>query len=141
MTPNDSDREIARLFEEQRLADEASAPSYRDVRARGRAAESPVAGRIRRPAFAAAAILLAAAVAFLVFRRPSPPSSSLPFAVSTPATGLPASAASLASWKSPTDVFLRTPGGELMSRSPVLVSPALELAVPAASPPTPNERG
>lgn len=139
MSSKDPDSDIARLFEEQRRADEASAPSYRQVRARRIPERRPgvaVAGRIGRPAFAAAALLVLVAAAVLIL-RPSRPSRPSPLP--------PASAASLASWRSPTEIFLQTPGVELLSRapalvSPILASPSLDVHVPL-TPASPSERG
>ncbi|MEO8432774.1 MAG: hypothetical protein ABI592_14790 [Acidobacteriota bacterium] len=113
MTPRDEDREIARLFEEQRQADEASAPGFRALLARPRAGRTAPARRILRPALAAASILVAAAA--ILINRPNPREPELL-----------AAGAALAAWKSPTDAFLDTPGSELTSQVPVLVSPAFE---------------
>ena len=112
MTPRDDDREIARLFEERRQADEASAPAFRELLARPRARRAAPAGRILRPALAAAAILLVVAAALLL-DRPKPREPELL-----------AAGSALAAWKSPTDSLLETPGAELTSQLPVLVSPA-----------------
>ena len=114
MSSKDLDREIARLFEEQRRADEAAAPAFRELLARPRARRAPLARWIRRPALAAAAVAVVAAA--LLLRRPPPPRA--------PESALPAVATTLASWKAPTDFLLQTPGAELLGRLPVLVSPA-----------------
>lgn len=111
------DQKLARLFKEQRRADEAFAPPFRELLARARARSAPQRRRIRWPALAAAAIAIVAAVLLL---RPPPPEPSRAVA-----------AATLAAWKAPTDVFLQTPGVELLDRLPVLVSsvPQATLAV------------
>ena len=116
MSPKDPDRELTRLFEEQRRADEASAPDFRELLARPRPLRASLARGIPRPALAAAAAAVVAAALFL--RRPPRPPA--------PEPGLPAAAAALASWKAPTDVLLETPGAELLGRLPVLLSPAPE---------------
>lgn len=112
---NDADLEIARLLEEHRRADEASAPAFREVLSRRRTRRAPSAGRIPRPALAAAALLVVVGAALLL-RRPR-----------VHETELIAAASALAAWKSPTDVLLQTPGSELLSRTPVFLSRVPEL--------------
>jgi hypothetical protein len=112
MSFDGQDREIAQLFEEQRRADEASAPAFRDLLARRRAPKAPLMGWIWGPAVAAAAVLVVVAVLLLDRPHPRP----------VPASPLPAVAVMLAAWKAPTDVLLRTPGAELLSGVPTLVS-------------------
>jgi hypothetical protein len=114
VTRPDEDGEIARILEEQREADEASAPGFRALLARPRSGKTAPGRRILRPALAAASLLLVAAAA-LFLSRPRPRESELL-----------AAGSALAAWKAPTDVFLETPGSELTSRLPVLVSPAFE---------------
>jgi predicted membrane-bound mannosyltransferase len=123
MSSRDFDREIARLFEAQRQADEASAPAFRELLARPRARRAPLEGWIWRPALAAAAVVVVAAV--LTFHRPArpaPPANR----TRTPESALPAAAAALAAWKAPTDFLLETPGADLLTRVPALVHPAPE---------------
>jgi hypothetical protein len=116
MTSRNGDREIARLFEAQRRADEASAPAFRDLLARPRNAKTASPRRVLRPALAAAAVLLIIAAALLLRSRAREPESL-------------ATASALAAWRAPTDVLLRTPGAELTSRLPVLVSPAAQTRI------------
>ncbi len=117
MTSREEDREIARLFEEQRQADEASTPAFRELLARRpRPRRATPARRVLRPALAAASVLLAVSAALLL-NRPRPAARE---------PELLAAGSALAAWKSPTDVFLETPGAELTSQLPVLVSPASE---------------
>ena len=115
MNPNDLDRELTRLFTEQRRADEASAPGFHELMAQARAktrghAFAPEAreGRWAWPAAVAAAASLALATGLYLLRPPPEPR-------------LPSSAATLAAWKAPTDVLLQTPGAELLGRLPVLL--------------------
>jgi hypothetical protein len=112
MGSDDSDREIARLFQEQRRADEASAPALNGLLARPR-------GRRLRPRRRIVAIALAttvvAAIASVLLLRPAKPRVA------------PTSELQLASWKAPTDALLRTPGSELWTRVPILVSRAAPL--------------
>lgn len=113
MTPGDEDREIARFFGTQRQADEAAAPPFRRLLSRPRSEKTATGRRIVRPALAAASLLLAAAA--LLVSRPGPRE-----------TDLLAAGSALAAWRAPTDVFLQTPGSELTSQVPVLLSPAFE---------------
>ncbi len=117
------DSDIARLLEERRLSDEASAPAFQVLltRARARSLSAPAARRSGRRLLAAAAMTIALFVAVVLLRR-SP-------AVREP--GLPAAVATLAEWKSPTDSLLHTPGAELLAETPVLVSRVPEAAAAA----------
>lgn len=128
MSSRDLDREIARLFEEQRRADQTSAPAFRQLLAR-RPARGARGGRwIRWPALAA--VTAAVVVAAVLLLRQRPPSSDQ-------GPELFASATMLAAWKAPTDSLLETPGADLLGLLPVLVSP-----VPKAAPTQPpNPKG
>lgn len=114
MTPKDLESELTRLFEEQRRADEASAPDFRELMARARAATkghdyAPAReGRWAWGAVVAAAASVALA-AGLYFLRPPPEPR------------MPSNASTLADWNAPTDVLLQTPGAELLGRLPVLL--------------------
>jgi hypothetical protein len=114
MNPKDLESELTRVFEEQRRADEASAPDFRELMARARAAAkgrdfAPARqGRwARRAIFTAAASVALAAGLYLL--RP------------TREPRWPSNPATLADWKAPTDVLLQTPGAELLARLPVLL--------------------
>ena len=115
MNPKDLDRELTRLFTEQRRADEASAPGFHELMARARAAAKSRAfapeaqeGRWAWRAAVAAAASVALATGLYLLRPPPEPR-------------LPSSAPTLAAWKAPTDVLLKTPGAELLGRLPVLL--------------------
>jgi hypothetical protein len=114
MNPKDLESELTRLFEEQRRADEASAPGFRELMARARGAAkgrfAPAReGRwVWRVVVAAAASVAFAAGLYLLRPPPEP--------------RMPSSAPTLADWKAPTDVLLQTPGAELLGRLPVLLS-------------------
>lgn len=101
-----TESELHRLFRELRHADEASAPSFRQVRARARAHDS---GPYRRPLFfavALAAFFGTLSLALLLLprqRREARP---------------PVSLASLEEWKAPTDFLLEIPGRELLESTP-----------------------
>jgi hypothetical protein len=115
MSPEDPDREIARLFAEQRRADEASAPALPELMSR------PHRMRMSRKRSLARIALIgatAAAIATVILLRPARSRDGGQDAA------LPPAAAQLASWKAPTDSLLRTPGSELWTRVPVLVSRA-----------------
>lgn len=123
MNPNDLDRELTRLFTEQRRADEASAPGFHELLDRARAGASGRAfapearqGRWAWRAAVAAAASLALATG-LSFLRP-PPEPRL----------LSKNAPTLAAWKAPTDALLQTPGAELLGGLPVLMSLPLSFA-------------
>ena len=114
MNPKDLESELTRLLEEQRRADEASAPGFRELMARARSATkgrdfAPARqGRwARRAVFTAAASVALAAGLYLL--RP------------TREPRWPSNPATLADWKAPTDVLLQTPGAELLARLPVLL--------------------
>ena len=123
MSSEDLDREIARLFDEQRRADEASAPALRELLARPNSRRTPWKRGIGRIVLAAAAA--AAATAGVLLLRPARPRDGGPEAA------LPPAASQLASWTAPTDTLLRTPGSELWTRIPILVSRSSPLADPA----------
>jgi hypothetical protein len=112
MNPNDLDRELTRLLTEQRRADEASAPGFRELLARARAgrrgrAFAPEAreGRWAWRAAAAAAASVALAIGLYLLRSSPEPRIS----------------ADITAWKAPSDVLLQTPGAELLGRLPVLL--------------------
>jgi hypothetical protein len=112
MNQRDLDKELIRLFAEQRLADEASAPGFRELLDRARAGTkgpvfAPEGKWAWRAAVAAAASLALATGLYLLRPPPEPPSPSI--------------ATTLAAWKAPTDVLLQTPGVELLGRLPVLL--------------------
>jgi hypothetical protein len=116
MRPDDSDREIARLFDEQRRADEASAPTLHELLARSRRLQAPRRRAAIRIALAAATV--AAAIASVLLLRPARPRTG------GQETALAPAASQLASWKAPTDSLLQTPGSELWTRVPILISRA-----------------
>ncbi len=125
MRSEDLDREIARLFDEERRADEASAPALRELLARPNSRRTSWKRGIGRIALATAAA--AAATAGVLLLRPAHHRDGGPVTE-------PPAASQLASWKAPTDALLRTPGSELWTRVPILVSrssPVLDPAHPA----------
>jgi hypothetical protein len=113
VTKAGDDRELSRLFDELRRSDEASAPAFRSVLSRPRT-------RPRRPWLSllrvATAVVLLGLIGVVVrlARRP------------TPETRLEATARTLTRWKAPTDSLLRTPGSELLTSIPRLVTKILD---------------
>jgi hypothetical protein len=117
MKSESPDAIIARLFEEERRADEAAAPDLARLLARSRR-RSEDARAVRRSAFLAAALAATVAAALLVL-RPARPRGPTPEGADI--AGLAPAAVQLANWKAPTDAFLRTSGSDLWSRVPVLL--------------------
>ena len=117
---DDSDRELARMFREVRREDEASAPGFRQILARGRADRHSS----RRPRLlVAAAVALSAIVLIgvLLSRRP-------------PAPEAPEGSIALGDWRAATDVLLRTPGGDLFDSVPILPAPIPDYSSIAGAP-------
>jgi len=104
VTKRDEDRELARLFEELRRADEVSAPGFREIFERRQVTEVTRAARAMRLA-AAAVLAIALGVAVVLVRRTESRSRAAP-------------GPTLAEWKAPTDGLLRTPGAELFDSVP-----------------------
>lgn len=117
MTENrDTDPAIVRLFEDERRADEVTAPDLDAllVRPAGRRVGEVRPGR--RVAFAAAALALVALVAASAVVVVRTVRSRVRAA--TEASVLPPEAIALSTWKSPTDAFLETPGSDLWTQVP-----------------------
>ena len=109
MREDDPDRELARLFREVRRADEASAPGFRQILARGHTRR----GSARRPRLLAAAAVALIAIVLIGVRLSRRP----------PVAEGPERAIALGDWRAATDVLLRTPGAELFESAPVLPGP------------------
>jgi anti-sigma-K factor RskA len=109
---SEDDPEITRLFDEQRRADEATAPALRELLARPRGLQAT--GRRGAWRIALVAVTVAAAIAGALLLRPARHLGQ--------ETELPPAASQLASWKAPTDALLKTPGSDLWTRVPVLIS-------------------
>jgi hypothetical protein len=126
MTYDAGDRQLSRLFEEERRADESAAPALEALLAR-----SP-----RRRADARdplAALSLAAAVAGVIAAAALVARSG---ALREAATASAASGAmQIAEWRSPTAFLLRTPGAELLSEVPTLSALPVPLSSAAGAPP------
>jgi hypothetical protein len=129
MTTDPRDDEIARRFEERRLADEAGAPELPTLLARPPRRHAVQVRAFRRLAFGAAA-LAAAVSAVFVLRNVRPRQGGTP-----ESSDLPAAAVELAAWKAPTDTLLQTPGADLWTSVPELApeASALETGIPLAT--------
>lgn len=105
MNEIERDRELARRLGELGRADEADAPDFRQLLGRARSRQTAPARRPARALVALGAVLVLAAVAAWLWRRP-------------PAAPVRPSGPSLSEWKAPTDSLLRTPGLELLESLP-----------------------
>ena len=124
MTTDPRDDEIARRFEERRLADEAGAPDLGALLARHGRRRPAGARATRRIAIGAATLAAAAAAVVIVVRSTSP-------GTAPESSDLPPITMALASWKAPTDTLLQTPGSDLWTSVPDLATaPALENGIP-----------
>jgi len=106
----EEDRELARLFEDLRRQDEASAPSFRETLERPRARPLP-SRKFGATAFAASVALLALSATAVLLSRRSLPAPRPPTYVA------------LGHWKSPTGFLLRAPGAELLGSVPSVGRP------------------
>jgi hypothetical protein len=112
------DSEIRQRFAQLREADQESAPSFAQTYGRARARRSLRATRRVRPlviAMAAAVVIAAIGVAYA---RSLSPSATTP---------------EIATWRAPTDVFLRTPASELLGEMPALGASVLDTMIPKPS--------
>jgi hypothetical protein len=113
------DSEIRDRFAELREADRAHAPGFAQTFARARARESWRATRRVRPlVIATAAAVLIAAVWLGGHSRSFSPITTTP---------------TIATWRAPTDVFLRTPGHELFGEMPALGASVLDKMIHTTS--------
>jgi len=116
------DSKIRDRFAELREADRAHAPGFAQTFARARARESWRATRRVRPlVIATAAGVLIAAVWLGGHSRSFSPSTVTP---------------TIATWRAPTDVLLRTPGSELLGTMPALGASVLDKMIH-----TPSRKG
>jgi len=108
------DREIRDRFAQLREGDRERAPSFAQIYGRGRARRrSGAMLRVRPLVIGAAAAVLIAAV-WLANARPF---SSIAHA---------SAMATIAAWRAPTDILLRTPGSELLGAMPALTESVLD---------------
>jgi hypothetical protein len=135
MTFESPDERIGRLLAEERREDEARAPELARLLARPSRRRAGGSSPRRRAVLAAATLAIVFAT-IAILGRPARPRATTADAGS----GLDSTAVALSRWKAPTDVFLQTPGLELASRVPVLVSRPMALDFPPVSEPTKGAR-
>lgn len=112
MKPEDLDRELGRLFQAQRAADEAAAPDLSALLARPPARRSGRRGVAQALALVAAVAVVVLAGARVLRNVASAPRETTD-AIET-----------LAEWRSPTAFLLRTPGSDIWTQMPALGSAA-----------------
>jgi hypothetical protein len=112
------DSEIRDRFAELREADRARAPGFAPILARARARERWRATHRVRPLVIAAAAAMLIATVWLGRTRSFSPATVAP---------------EIATWRAPTDVFLRTPGHELFGEMPALGASVLDKVIHTTS--------
>jgi hypothetical protein len=115
------DREIRDRFAELRETDRARAPGFAQTFARARARESWRARQRLRPLVISLAAAVVIAAIWLTQARSFSPSTATP---------------TIATWRAPTDVLLRTPGSELLGTMPALGASVLDKMIH-----TPSKKG
>ena len=115
------DGEIRNRFAQLREADRVRAPGFAQTYARARSHRSRRAIRRVRPLVIGAAAAVVIAAVWMTNARSFSPSTSTP---------------TIATWRAPTDVLLRTPGSELLGAMPALGASVLDTMIP-----TPSNRG
>lgn len=110
--------DLRRRFAQLREADQERAPSFAQTYGRARARRSSRATLRVRPLVIGAAAAVAIAAAWLSYSRSFSPSAVTP---------------AIATWRAPTDVFLRTPGSELFGAMPALGASVLDTMIPIPS--------
>jgi hypothetical protein len=113
--------ELRRRFAQLREADRERAPSFARIYSLARARRSWRATLRVRPLVIGAAAAVAIAAVWLAHARSFSPSAVTP---------------TIATWRAPTDVLLRTPGSELLGAMPALGASVLDTMIP-----TPSKRG
>ena len=113
--------ELRRRFAQLREADRERAPSFAQSYGRARARRSWSAMLRVRPLVIAATAAVAITAVWLANARSFSPSAVTP---------------TIATWRAPTDVLLRTPGSELLGAMPALGASVLDTMIP-----TPSKRG
>ena len=107
--------ELRRRFAQLREADRERAPSFRQTYARALSRRSWRATLRLRPLVIGAAAAVAIAAVWLAHERSFSPSAATP---------------TIVTWRAPTDVFLRTPGSELLGAMPALGASVLDTMIP-----------
>jgi hypothetical protein len=115
------DSELRRRFAKLREADRVRTPGFGQIHGRSLSRRSRRATHRLRPLAIGAAVAVVIAVAWLANARSFSPSTATP---------------TIATWRAPTDAFLRTPGSELLGTMPALNKSVLDKMIP-----TPSNRG
>ena len=110
--------ELRNRFTQLRDADRERAPSFAQSLSRARVRRRLGATRRLRPLVIGVAAAAVAGGVWLAQARSFSP---------------PAVAPAIATWRAPTDVFLRTPGNELLGALPALGASVLDTLIPAPS--------
>jgi hypothetical protein len=118
------DREIRERFAQLRESDREMAPGFARTYARARMRRSVGAMLTVRPLVIGAAAAVVLVAVWLANGRPS--------SAHTATTPI----ATIATWRAPTDVLLRTPGNELLGEMPALGASVLDKMIQ-----TPTNRG
>ena len=118
------DSEIRQRFAQLRESDREHAPSFAQVYGRGRARRRLGAMPRVRPFVIAAAASVVIAAIWLANARSLSRSTTAP------------TIATIAAWRAPTDILLRTPGSELLGTMPELGASVLDKMIS-----TPSNRG
>jgi hypothetical protein len=108
------ENEIRQRFAQLREADRESAPSFAQIYGRGRARRRLGAMPRARPFVIGAAAAAVIATVWVAKTR------SFSHSTATPTI------ATIAAWRAPTDVLLRTPGSELLGTMPALGASVLD---------------
>lgn len=114
----DDETELRRRFAQLREADRERAPSFAQTYGRASARRSWRTTPRRRPLLIGAMAAVAIAAVWLARERLISPSTVTP---------------TIATWQAPTDVFLRTPGSELLAAMPALGASVLDTMIPIPS--------
>ena len=113
--------ELRRRFAQLRAADREHAPRFAQIYGRARARRNWRATLRLRPLVIGVAAAVAIAAVWLTQARSFSPSAVTP---------------TIATWRAPTDVLLRTPGSELLGGMPALGASVLDKMIL-----TPSKRG
>jgi hypothetical protein len=115
------ENEIRRRFVQLRESDRVRAPSFAETYVHARSRQSRRAIQRVRPLLIGAVAAVAIAAVWLGRPRSFSPSTATE---------------TIATWRAPTDVLLRTPGSELLGAMPELRASVLDKMIP-----TPSKRG
>jgi hypothetical protein len=112
------DSAIRQRFAQLREADRERAPSFAQTYGRARARRNRRATLRLRPLVIGAAAAVAITALWLAYGRSFSPSTAAP---------------TIATWRAPTDILLRTPGSELLGAMPALGASVLDKMIPIPS--------